>query len=293
MLTKFFITILTTSLCNIAIAQDFQKQFKDLVAKKDTAAQGKLLKEWEISKPTDPELFVAYINFYVNKAAKEIISIQQQGGNQSFQMTDSAGHKWYLTPTMQYDARLVEKGFDYIDKGIGLYPARLDMRLGKIYMLGEIHDFAEFTKEIIETIEYGNKIKNEWLWKEGKPLNHTEFLLSQVQGYVNGIYQTEDDDLLPYIRQISETVLKYYPNHVESLSNVALTYLINKEYDKALTYLLKAETIAPSDVIVLNNIAEAYKRKADKVNAKIYYQKVIKYGEKEQAADAKQRMKDL
>lgn len=50
------------------------------------------------------------------------------------------------------------------------------------------------------------------------------------------------------------------PNHVESLNNVALTYLVAGNYDKALFYLLRDETLAPKDVIVLNNIAEACKR---------------------------------
>jgi tetratricopeptide (TPR) repeat protein len=94
-------------------------------------------------------------------------------------------------------------------------------------------------------------------------------------------------------RSISEAVIKYYPDHVESLSNIALTYLIAGDYDKAIPYLLKAEKAAPTDVIVLNNIAEAYKRKGDKTNAKAYYEKIIKFGNKEDIEDARRKIESL
>ena len=120
-----------------------------------------------------------------------------------------------------------------------------------------------------------------------------EFFVNTLQEYVVAIYNTENDDLLPYMRQVSESVLKYMPNHVESLSNVALTYLITKEYDKALPYLLKAEGQSPKDIVILNNIAVAYAAKKDKVNAKAYYEKIIKHGNREEVENAKNKIKAL
>jgi tetratricopeptide (TPR) repeat protein len=161
-------------------------------------------------------------------------------------------------------------------------------------MLGETENYQEFTRRIIETIEYGHQMGNAWLWKDGKPVDSPkQFLLGSLQDYITTIYNTEDDNLLPLMRQISETVIRYYPEHVESLSNIALTYLITGDFAKALPFLLKAEQIAPKDVIVLNNIAEAYKRQKDTANAKAYYEKVIKYGNKEEVLDAKKKLKSL
>ena len=167
------------------------------------------------------------------------------------------------------------------------------MRFGRIYMLGEIEDYQEFTRQIKEALVYSNKINNNWLWKGNKPVKDPkEFLLSSIQDYITTLYNSGDEQL-SNIRAISETVLKYYPNHVESLSNVALTYLINGDYDKALEYLLSAEKVAPKDVVVLNNIAEAYRRKKDSTKAKMYFEKVIRFGNKEEVQDAKEKMKNL
>ena len=299
MLNKKVLLITTTSilLSFLSLSQSFEKRFRDLSAKNDTIGQVKLLKEWELMNPKDPELFIAYFNFYVRQSMTEVVSIDMNKKDEhSFVLNDTGTGKpvGYLNSSTKYNSQILQKGFDYIDHGIVLYPARLDMRFGKIYMLGQAENFSEFTREIIKTIDYGYQIKDAWVWKQGKPLEAAkQFFLGSMQDYVNTIYNVENNELLPYMRQISEQVLKYNPEHVESLSNVALTYLIIGEYDKALPYLLKAETFAPKDIIVLNNIAEAYKRKTDIANARIYYEKIIKYGNKEEVQDAKEKIKNL
>lgn len=281
----------------LAFSQDFRKQFRDFSAKDDTSGQAKVLAAWEKATPKDPELFIAYFNFYVKKSSAEIVSLDQTKNTQnSFVITDTTSGKpvAFLNSSLNYKSDILQKGFEYMDHGIELYPSRLDMRFGKIYMLGEAENYPEFVKEIVLTIDYSTKINNNWLWKEGKPLeNPKKFFLGTPQVYVKTIYNTEDDKLLPLIRQISEAVIKYYPDHVESLANIALTYLLTEEYDKALPFLLKAEKIAPKDIVVLNNIAETYKQKGDKANARIYYEKIIQNGSKEESQRAKAQLQTL
>lgn len=281
----------------LGFSQDYARQFHSAFLKEDTGAQVKVLHAWMAASPKDPELFVAYFNYYVQRSRSEEISLDgQRTGGSSFAVRDTGTGKQvaYLNASVTYNSELLQKGFDYINQGIALHPARLDMRFGKIHMLGEAANYPAFAQEIIATIEAGQRMGNAWLWKEGKPLEQPrEFFLGSLQDYITQIYNTEDNTLLPLMRQVSETVVKYYPDHVESLANIALTYLVAGDYDKALPYLLRAETIAPKDVIVLNNIAEAYKRKGDKENARRYYEKVIRYGNDEEKQDASAKMKGL
>lgn len=292
--------ILIVSFCFLfllAKSQNFFKDFKDLGEKNDTAGERKVLEAWETSNSKDPELFVAYFNYYVQISTIELISIDQnRTSGRSFEVTDTGTgvHRGYLNLSSNYNSNILQKGFDHINRGIALYPERLDMRFGNIYMLGKAENYQQFTKALIETIEYGNTIHDAWKWSEGKPVeNAKKFFWGSMQTYVSTIYNTGNDSLLPLMREISETVLKYNPGDVESLDNIALTYLIVGDNDKALEYLFEAEKVAPKDIVVLNNIGQAYKRKKDKVNAKIYFEKVIKYGNKEEAERAKQGIKDL
>jgi Tfp pilus assembly protein PilF len=81
------------------------------------------------------------------------------------------------------------------------------------------------------------------------------------------------------MKRIAEAVLKYYPEHIESLSNISIVFMLQKQYDKALDTLLKAEKLNPKDCIVLNNIAQTYKLKGDTINAIKYYKLTIQYGD--------------
>ncbi len=174
---KILLLICTCWTTFIVHSQDFLKEFKLLQEKNDTVAQAKFLSSWESANPKDPELFIAYFNYYARMSMREEISLDSNiKSEQSLQVNDTATGKpvAYLNSSLKYKSDILQKGFDYIDKGIWLYPTRLDMRFGKIYMLGEAENYTEFTKSIVETIHYGNKINNAWTWKEGKPLDNAK-----------------------------------------------------------------------------------------------------------------------
>lgn len=288
-----------TLLLSQTYGQNFVQQFNDLVSKKDTIGQLKLLQKWEITKIDDPELYVAYFNHYVMKSMTEQITLgNNPKGEKVLQIMNTDTTKkepvGYIYGDTYYDTKLLNKGFEFIDKGIDKFPSRLDMRFGKVYMLGKIEKYEKFTQEIIKAIDYSNVIKNKWTWTDSKPVDDPEkFLLSAVQDYVLQLYNTENDALLNNMKRIAETVLKYNPNHVESLSNLSIVYLIKKEYDKALEPLLKAEKIDSKDYIVLSNIAQAYKLKGDYKKAIDYYELTVKYADDATKKYAKNQIEEL
>lgn len=288
-----------TLLLSQAFGQDFKQQFNDLVSKKDFKGQINLLEKWEKTKTNDPELYVAYFNYYVTKSTTEEITLgNNPKGENVLQIMDNDSTKkepvGYIYGDTYYNTKLLNKGFDLIDKGIDKNPTRLDMRFGKIYMLGKTENYEKFTQEIIKTIDYSDVIKNKWTWTDNKTVDDPEkFMLSAVQDYVLQLYNTQNDSLLDNMKRIAETVLKYYPNHVESLSNLSIVYLLKKEYDKALEPLLKAEKIDDKDYIVLSNIAQAYKLKGDNKKAIEYYELTVKYGDEQAIKYAKSQIELL
>lgn len=296
------ISYISLALCLLfinAIGQTLKEQFNELLSKKDDSGQQALLKRWEQQHPNDPELYVAYFNYYANKSRKEVVELgTQPKGEKYLKLLDKDSTKkepvGYMYGDIYYEPEILNKGIAYIDKGILKYPNRLDMRFGKIYMYGQIKDYDNFTKDIIKTIKYSTVINNGWTWSDNKPLEEPKkFMLNAVQDYVNQLYNTEEDALLENMKQISETVLKHYPDHVESMSNVAIVHLLKKQYDQSLSMLFRAEKLAPKDPIILNNIAQVYKRKGDSRNAIKYYEKTMKYGDGQSKEYAKQQIEEL
>jgi tetratricopeptide (TPR) repeat protein len=261
------LTIFFSWLFISAAGQNFEQQFIQLYNQQDTLGEAKTLTQWKSTKPNDPELYVAYFNYYVQKSMQKAIEVEKE----------------YL-----------KKAYEYIDKGIAMFPNRLDMRFGKIYMLGQKENYSAFATEIIMTIDYSGINKNAWLWTDNKVLKEPkQFMLKSVQDYILQLYNTGDAKLLDDIKRISEAVLKYYPNNVESLLDLSIFYTMNKNYDKAIEQLLKAEKLAPTNYVVMNNIAEAYLKKGDKANAMNYYQKVMQYGDASVKADAQKKIDEL
>ncbi|QRY60429.1 tetratricopeptide repeat protein [Sphingobacterium siyangense] len=274
-----------TLVFNQVFGQTFKQQFYEFVSKKDTLGQQQLLDKWVKSDSNDPELYIAYFNYFVKKSVKEVVTLgQNPEGNDVLQIMDKDSSKKepvaYLYGDTYYDQNILKNGFDYIDKGLSKYPNRLDMRFGKIYLLGQIENYEKFTAEIINTIDYSHVNKNKWTWADNKPLDDPEnFMLSSIQDYQLQLYNTENDNLIENMKRIAEAVLKYYPEHIESLSNISIVFMLQKQYDKALDTLLKAEKLNPKDCIVLNNIAQTYKLKGDTINAIKYYKLTIQYGD--------------
>jgi tetratricopeptide (TPR) repeat protein len=294
---KQILIILTFSvLTNFTYGQDYKSQFDKLRQEGDTIRQLELLKKWELEDPDNPELFTSYFNYYFLKSRQEFVSMTtKQPKGESLQLEDSTGQiAGFIGSEFIYNKDILQKGFEKIDQGILLYPNRLDMRFGKIYALGQIEDWENFTQEIVRAIEFSLKNTNEWTWTNNeKRVDGKDFFLSSIQDYQLLLYETENDDLLVNMRTIADEILKIYPDHIESLSNISITYLLIGEYDKGIEALLKAEKIVPDDGVVLGNLAHGYKLKGDIDNSIKYYEKMLNLDDPEAVEFAKHQIKFL
>ena len=279
---KIFLLFVISISSHLVFSQDYQKKFNEFFQEGDTLNQRLVLENWEKDSPEDPELYTSYFNFHFNKSRMEVLALtNDEPDGESLVITDSLNNTvGYLGGDVHFQSVEFEKGIDKITRGIELYPNRLDMRFGKIYAFGQVEDWRSFTDEIIVTVNYSVVNDNKWTWtnNEEAETDANDFLLS-IQDYQLQLYNTNDDDLLLNMREIALAILKHYPDHIASLSNVAITYMIVGENDKAIEYLLQAEELNPEDYIVLSNIAEAYKRKGDTENAVEYYEKILLYGD--------------
>jgi tetratricopeptide (TPR) repeat protein len=290
-----FIALAALPLATIVCGQSYADQFETLFKVKDTSRLKTLLANWEKSNPEDPELYTSAINFYFYISRNETVSLDRQPGKPGLQISDSTGKiVAYMNSTTDYRPDQVALAITYIDRGIGKFPTRLDMRFGKCYLFQQIGDYEDFTLELIRAIEYSPSIADNWLWAHNKKLEHPrQFLLETIQEYLKQLYDTQNDSLLTNMKRIGEATIRRYPDNVEILSTTAVANTLLKNYDTAIRYLHMAEKINPKDFIVLNNLASAYKMTGDTANAIKYYELTKKYGDQQAKQQAEENLKKL
>lgn len=281
--------------------QNDLQQFKLLSENKDTLGQRILLENWEKRSLNDPELYVAYFNYFVEKSRSEVLVIGQDLKQNAYMVLEIENQDSSKQDRVEYMYRQVsfqefytQKAIEWIDKGIDRFPNRLDMRFGKIYFLGLLENYEAFTEQIIQTVDYSAINQNQWLWSENCVLEQPkERMLGSIQDYQNDLYATSQDTLLYNMQKIAEAVLKVYPDHIESLSNIGAVYFLLGQYEKALTPLLTAYQLNPKDLVVINNIAEIYNELGLNIKAEAYYRLMMKYGDKQDKKYAKAKIKQL
>lgn len=277
-----FIIILFIFLSQISFGQvdsvDFYTKSMKAMQANDTIALKEYLQKWEKKDPLSPELITTKFNYYILLSRKEVMQlVTDEPSGEYLEISDSTGEiAGYMTSIITYDTQYLEKGFAVLDTGIQQYPDRLDIWFGKIHMLGQIEEWGRFTSQILKLIDQSIINNNKWKWTKGSnEYEGEDFLLGGIQDYQSSLYETGDDSLLINMRKIAKKILTIYPEHVPSLSNLSITYLLLGETEKAISPLLKAEAIDPNDPIVLSNIAQAYIMLENKKMAIEYYNKTI------------------
>jgi tetratricopeptide (TPR) repeat protein len=225
----------------------------------------------------------------------EVIRLDSDPGTgENLQITDSANLVvGYIHGETSYNPKYLNLAFDMIDKGIAKFPSRLDMRFGKIHMLGQVNNYDAFTDEIVKSIDFSARNRNKWQWTKNELVKEPkDFLLDNIQTYINNLFDLGDGQA-KNIRRIAEATLKNYPDHVVSLSNLGISYIFENNYSKALDPLLTAETKTPKDPVILGNIAYVYVNLKDNKKAIEYYEKVIQFGDENAKRFAEQQLKKL
>lgn len=264
---NILLLIISVLFCSSVSGQSFKETFRQALDARDMAKAEEILKAWDFADSNDSELYVSYFNFYTVKSLEK--------------------------KAETYDREYAKKALEYISEGVDRFPTRFDMRIAKIYMLGELEDYSSYTSEIIRMIEYSDKIQNNWKGEDFSLVDKPEdMFFGAVLDFQELLYSKQDASLYKDMIRISEEMLKYYPKHVQSRLNLSTVYIIQKEYDKSLETLLKAKEIEPGNPVLLYNIAYVYNLKGDKENAKKHYELTIAYtteeGEKLKEAAQKQ-----
>ena len=240
--------------------------------------------EWEQKEPDNPEMFIAYFNYYLKKGHSSGVALETKppvkGEHLAITDKETGEIVGYMYDSTSYNPEDLSNALIYLNRGLKLSPDRLDMHFGKIHILQQVKDYSSQSYALIDSLEQSNINGNKWLWADNEPIEDgAEFYLNNIQDYYQTWLNVKNDEAFKAIQRAGADQIQLYPNHVYGYNNVAYSHLLQGEITEALGYLLTAEKIDSDDAIVLNNIALCYKNLGDSEKAKVYFKKLFSYPE--------------
>ena len=248
------VSFLLITLCISAVkAQSYSDAFDEAFGRNDVVAQREALRLWQREAPDDVNYFIARYNFYANRALSPNASV-------------------VVTP-------LADSGLVAIDEGIVRYPDRLDLRLGKIFFLGELHRWDTFVDEIVRTLDYSLQIDHQWTFPNVQSDMMEELLVESMADYMSTMYQsiadtahlTAADSLMTRrIQTVAKRTVQLFPDDFSSIYMLALSHLVLRQNEKAYKYLLRAEALDNTSIPILQSLVRVCNLLGKKAQAAEY-----------------------
>jgi tetratricopeptide (TPR) repeat protein len=214
-----------------------------------------------------------------------------EDNQEALQLMDSTGVvAGYMYDVVSYNDSILQLGYQKLDTAIRRFPDRLDLPFGKVAMLFRQQLYAEVMQELRHVLDRSEKNGNRWLWTLNQPVDDGEYILKEsMQDYFAQLFDAGQSD---YASQLDEWMLQLYPTDIIFRSNKASLLAIDKRYSEALPIYLSIYEDYPDDIIVASNIAHIYYTLGDKEATLKYYSKLVRCGDSEIEAIAKQRIKE-
>ncbi|NVK27034.1 MAG: hypothetical protein HWE14_03260 [Flavobacteriia bacterium] len=239
-----------------------------------------ILRAWEAASPKDPDMLVAGFNFYFHASQEEVSQFSltpPADGREAFAITDSAGNQaGYMYSRIVFDPEVIKKGLSYIDRGIILFPKRLDMHFGKAYVLYEAGMYAEHVAYLEKILELDSEFNGEWLWSDGEILegDQEEFFTESFQDYL-GTLATSDVVEAEIAEGIILKAMDHYPKNTAFANDLGVLWFLEGDMEKAEDALLEAYDIDETDEVTLGNLGYLYLQMSELSESKSYYEKLL------------------
>ena len=154
-------------LVSFRIFADYKSEYDNLLSTRNLEGIAALLQKWEKAEPKNPELYIAYFNYYLLKGQRSTHSLDtyKKDNSNSLALVDQKTNKiaGYLNNNIWYEKEDVDKALSYLEKGLKFGKNRLDMYFGRIHILGEIGEYEKQSQKIIEVLKLGKEINHKWL----------------------------------------------------------------------------------------------------------------------------------
>ena len=195
---------------------EFKRIYENLFVNKMYNELYELLQIWEDVEPYNPEMYIAYFNYYIFRDRFYDISLDYENKKNELSILknnpDTAGNVSYLNESMLNLNNDIITALRYIDRGLNIAKYRLDMHFGKIYILNEIEYYNDAGNALYNSLLISKEIDNNWFWTNNERIDTLDaFYLDNISDYYSLWFKTEKDEAIAQIKKCAEKQLEMYP----------------------------------------------------------------------------------
>ena len=284
---RFLATLLALSIASVAFA-DERDTYLELLGKGKYEALEAHLRQWTGKEPENPELCIAWFNYYLQRNSKSgaAIGMDIDRSKPHMVITDPETGEvvGYLGERTLYDHEDVEAAIGWLEKGIALAPDRLDMHFGLIHILADIGSVERQVEAMVRAIDTGARIGSRWLWSLDEKIPDAETIfLESMQDYYRGLYERGTDETLGALRDVSLRQIEAFPRSPHAYNLLSLYYQEVGDYEGSVGILLRALELDRRDWVIVGNLALAYENLGELEKARECLDLIIADGPEEYA----------
>jgi tetratricopeptide (TPR) repeat protein len=256
-------------ICGIAAyaEENYKNRYLELLRNNRYDELKSWLEQWESAEPKNPELYIGYFNYYVRLGAVQGTGTIWENGQLVY------------VPKIIYQIENVNKGIEYLDRGLRFTPNRIDMYWGKLELLMEIDDYARAGKTLYDLIELSPRYNNEWLLADNRRVqNGAEYFCNYIVRFFSRATEANIPASMEMVRVCGEKLIKVYPRSIYGYNIMGNYYFIAGKKEEALNSFLSAEKINNRDCIILINIGRMHAELGNSSKAREYFRKVLDIG---------------
>lgn len=298
MTKKIFLVLFLLSIFTLSFGESEIDKFYELLNAEKYEDVESFLGQWEAQSPTDPELYVAYFNYYISRATQEQMYVEsflpENYKGQYLQGQNENGDKLYIFSIIEYDEELSAKAFEYIDRGLALNPTRLDMYFGKAQFNFMLEKYTAQLEVLKKTFELNEKYKNKWLWGRNVSINDVgvSFEMS-IHDYISKWLTSGNLEALNCSKELALLFIEKFPNNSVAYNDAAVAFIYLGDLVSAKKYLEAGYKVDKSDMLVLANLAYVCKNLGEIEKSRNYYKILEQSSDPTYSNMAKQRLADF
>jgi len=249
--------------------RNFDEQYK-LLQKKDYKDVEKYLDANKEALARDPDYYVILLNYAFQKGTETGLVVAKgkaKKGDLVLSDPETKKEEGYIGErTYTMDKTLILDSIRATQKALPDFRDRLDIHFGIVAISGKIEEWGIVATQLISVIEISKENKNRWRWGFVNSMNGEpkEFMFNNIAYRCSDLFEINTPDSMKAFKDISEAMIKYYPDIILGWANMGTYYLANNDLDKAGEYYNIAIKIDPKDEIVLHNLEYLKKQKQKK-----------------------------